>query len=214
MGVLIALPHFLRLGLVPSSSAVTMGAGKRGHPGWRHRSYGSISLPTQRIFPMHHHSAPQFGKRSPECKHHLYVRGEGQRRDPPSCTTGGCHAQGNEESGVPQNTFCAACTGSWSQVTTAVSTHRYTQSPGLNRVYFSNTPLPSHCQHPTLLPTPAHRWFLCPLVLQPLKFSISMFQGNDQIRFELTCYSLAPQIKVRWSSFPMRSWALWPEFPG
>lgn len=24
-----------------------------------------------------------------------------------------------------------------------------------------------------------------------------LFQGNDQIRFELTCYSLAPQIKVR-----------------
>lgn len=27
-----------------------------------------------------------------------------------------------------------------------------------------------------------------------------LFQGNDQVRFELTCYSLAPQIKVRCGS--------------
>lgn len=30
----------------------------------------------------------------------------------------------------------------------------------------------------------------------------SLFQGNDQVRFELTCYSLAPQIKVRCCSSP------------
>lgn len=31
-----------------------------------------------------------------------------------------------------------------------------------------------------------------------------VFQGNDQIRFELTCYSLAPQIKVGCCSSPER----------
>uniref|UniRef100_A0A8C4PKB1 argininosuccinate synthase n=1 Tax=Equus asinus asinus TaxID=83772 RepID=A0A8C4PKB1_EQUAS len=41
-----------------------------------------------------------------------------------------------------------------------------------------------HCPCPT--PTP----FMAP------DHPDSMFQGNDQIRFELTCYSLAPQIKV------------------
>lgn len=30
----------------------------------------------------------------------------------------------------------------------------------------------------------------------------SLFQGNDQVRFELTCYSLAPQIKVSCCSCP------------
>lgn len=36
-----------------------------------------------------------------------------------------------------------------------------------------------------------------------------VFQGNDQVRFELTCYSLAPQIKVRYCSSPQgECWGL------
>lgn len=43
-----------------------------------------------------------------------------------------------------------------------------------------------------------------------------MFQGNDQVRFELTCYALCPKIKVRYpkpspafpppGSWPLPSW--------
>lgn len=47
-----------------------------------------------------------------------------------------------------------------------------------------------------------------PFVLHPLIHPVNPinpyppFQGNDQVRFELTCYSLAPQIKVRCCSSP------------
>lgn len=38
----------------------------------------------------------------------------------------------------------------------------------------------------------------------PLTSPCSVFQGNDQVRFELSCYSLAPQIKVSSCSSPLR----------
>ena len=41
-----------------------------------------------------------------------------------------------------------------------------------------------------------------------------MFQGNDQIRFELTCYSLAPQIKVGCCFSPLKGWVLVAEAQG
>lgn len=40
----------------------------------------------------------------------------------------------------------------------------------------------------------------------PLTNPYRLFQGNDQVRFELTCYSLAPQIKVRGGSSPGEPW--------
>lgn len=40
----------------------------------------------------------------------------------------------------------------------------------------------------------------------PLINPYRLFQGNDQVRFELTCYSLAPQIKVRCCSSPGGPW--------
>lgn len=48
----------------------------------------------------------------------------------------------------------------------------------------------SFCLPDPLIPAPAP-------VLWLLTTPCSVFQGNDQVRFELTCYSLAPQIKVR-----------------